>query len=75
MYYALILIRVVFSWIRVSDNALTRFVYEVTEPVLGLFRRLIPPRPTFPIDFSPIIAFIVLQVIETIILKVLVAVL
>ena len=71
VYYVVLLLRVIFSWIRVEDNFFTRFVYEITEPILGLFRRLIPPRPSFPIDFSPIIAFVVLQLLESIIIRVL----
>jgi YggT family protein len=54
----------------VNDNIFTRFVYDVTEPIMGIFRRLIPPRPSFPIDLSPILAFIVLQLIESIIIRI-----
>jgi len=54
----------------VGENPVTRFIYEVTEPVLGLFRRLLPPRPSFPIDFSPILAFIVLQLLENIVTRI-----
>jgi len=70
VYYFLLLARIILSWIRVGENPVTRFIYEATEPVLGLFRRLLPPRPSFPIDFSPILAFIVLQLLENIILRV-----
>lgn len=69
VYYALILLRVLMSWIQVGDNALTRFIYETTEPVLGLFRRLIPPRPSFPLDLSPIFAYVALQLLETLLIR------
>ena len=64
VYCMLIMARVLMSWIRVGDNFLTRFIYEVTEPVLGVFRRIFPPRPGFPLDISPIFAFIALRLIE-----------
>ena len=69
VYYLLIMVRVLMSWIKVGDNFLTRFVYEMTEPVLGLFRRIFPPRPSFPLDISPIFAFIALRLIETLLLS------
>ena len=69
VYYVLLLARVIMSWVSFGDNAVTRFIYEITEPVLGFFRRLIPPRPSFPLDFSPILAFIVLQWVERLVLR------
>lgn len=39
-----------------------RFVYDVTEPYLGLFRRIIPLAG--PIDFSPFVGLIVLGIIQ-----------
>jgi len=63
------MVRVLMSWIKVGDNFLTRFVYEMTEPLLGLFRRIFPPRPGFPLDISPIFAFIALRLIETLLMS------
>ncbi len=57
------------SWIRLGDNGLTRFIYEMTEPVLGFFRRIIPVSPGMPLDFSPILAFIALQIVENLVLR------
>lgn len=59
------------SWIRLGNNMLTRFIYEMTEPVLALFRRILPPSPSFPLDFSPILAFVALQLLESAILRLL----
>ena len=69
VYYLLILLRVLMSWIQVGDNPVTRFIYETTEPVLGLFRRLIPPRPSFPLDLSPIFAYVALQLVESLLVR------
>jgi YggT family protein len=51
-------IRIPYS--RWSDAVLT-FLRDVSEPYLRIFRRFIPPFG--PMDFSPIIAIIVLQVV------------
>lgn len=66
----LIIARVLLSWIRHDPyHPVIRFIYEITEPVLKPFRRLIPPRPGMPIDWSPIIAILVLQFIERAVLR------
>lgn len=69
VYYALIILRVLMSWVQVGDNFATRFIYETTEPVLGFFRRLIPPRPSFPLDLSPIFAYVALQLVESLLVR------
>lgn len=73
IYYILIIIRVVFSWIGLPSNrtALTlyRFVYDLTEPYLGIFRRIIPMAGQ--IDFSPLVGLLVLGVIQSIVLNLL----
>ena len=59
IYILLIAIRIVFSWGRVSyTNRIMRFLVDVTEPLLGPLRRIIPPLGW--IDISPIVAFIIL---------------
>lgn len=73
IYYILIIIRVIFSWVGLPSNrtalALYRFVYDVTEPYLGLFRRFIPLAG--PIDFSPLVGLLVLSIIQGIVLNLL----
>ena len=55
--YALIiviLIRVVFSWVSpYPNNSVYRFVYQVTEPILGPVRRRLPP--VSGMDLSPLV--------------------
>ncbi|GAB4248292.1 MAG: YggT family protein [Thermoleophilia bacterium] len=70
VYYWLIIVRVLLSWIPLPDNDLVRTVYrllyDATEPYLGLFRRIMPSlgRGGIGIDLSPILAIMVLIVIE-----------
>jgi YggT family protein len=68
LYYLLevllvaILIRVVLTWFPVDpSNRLIRILFDVTEPVLAPFRRVIPRIGMF--DLSPIAAMLVIQVI------------
>ena len=70
VYYFLLLARVILSWISIGDNFITRFIHDVTEPVLKPLRRIFPPRPSFPLDISPILAFFALSLIQGIILKI-----
>lgn len=58
----LIFVRVIMSFIPNSaHNSIGRFVYQATEPILGPIRRILPK--TGMIDFSPLIAFLILNFI------------
>ena len=68
VYNWLIIIRVFLSWIPHDPRKpIFRFLYEITEPVLAPFRRLIGTR--MAIDFSPVLAIIVLQLVESMIIR------
>ena len=70
VYSMLIIIRVLLSWLPHDPNgAVVRYVYDFTEPYIGLFRRIFPPRPSFPIDISPLFALIVLHVAQALIIR------
>jgi YggT family protein len=70
VYTWLIFIRIILSWVRVNPyQPLVRFIYETTEPVLGFFRRIIPPIGM--IDISPIAAFFALKLLGTLIIRLL----
>ncbi len=56
VYYWLILIRAVISWINPDPfNPVVQFLHRTTDFVLDPIRRLLPP---MAIDLSPIIAFL-----------------
>jgi YggT family protein len=74
VYLILILIRIILSWIpripyNTMLNAVISFVHDVTDPYLRLFRRVIPPMGGggFALDLSPIVAIIVLYVMQAIV--------
>ena len=55
--------RILLSWIPVDrQNPLVRIVYEITEPILGPIRRVMPSLGG--LDLSPMIALILIQVAE-----------
>jgi YggT family protein len=54
----LILVRVVFSWVSpYPNNRVYRFVYQLTEPILGPVRRRLPP--ISGMDLSPLVVTLV----------------
>ncbi|MDH5435481.1 MAG: YggT family protein [Gammaproteobacteria bacterium] len=62
-----ILIQVILSWVSPgTHNPITAVLYSITEPVLGPFRRLIPPVSGF--DLSPIAALLALQVAKMLVM-------
>jgi len=58
----IILLRVIVSWYASPTNILFRFFDWVTRPILAPLRRIIPR--VGPLDFSPLVAVILLQVIH-----------
>jgi len=63
IYNILIIARVLASWvIRNPYNRLYQFLLTITEPVLGPLRRVLPPM--MGLDFSPIIAFFLLDLLS-----------
>jgi uncharacterized protein YggT (Ycf19 family) len=66
VYILLILAFIVLSWIRLPYsvwlNRIQRFLYDVCDPYLRLFRRFVPPLGA--LDLSPMIAVIVLIVVR-----------
>ena len=63
IYILLITIRIVFSWGSVSyTNRVMRFLVDVTEPLLGPLRRMIPPLGWM--DISPLVAILILWLFQ-----------
>ncbi|MBF0144721.1 MAG: YggT family protein [Magnetococcales bacterium] len=63
IYTWLILIRVLLSWVNPDPyNPIVQFLIQATEPVMGPFRRLIPP--IAGLDLSPIAALLAIQLVQ-----------
>lgn len=68
IYSFLLLVRIILSWVRVDyRNAWVRLLVKLTDPFLDPFRRLIPP--IGGIDFSPILAFMVLNMLGNVLVR------
>lgn len=67
-YFVVLLARIILSWATMAWSPppalapAVRVIYDLTEPVLGLFRRYIPP--IGGLDLSPLIVFIILRVLQ-----------
>lgn len=65
----LIIISAVISWVNPDPyNPIVQFLYRTTEPILRPIRRLIPIRGV-PIDFSPMIAILILIFLRFFVIK------
>lgn len=70
----LIVIRCILSFIRHNPyQPIIRFIYDITEPIMAPFRRLLPAAGG--IDFSPIIVWMVLMLLRNLVLGILRAIL
>ena len=64
-YMWVIIGRAVISWVNADPyNPIVRFLYEVTEPLLGRIRRILPVSMG-SIDFSPIVLIIVIIFLQS----------
>lgn len=69
-----ILLEVILSWIpQIGNNkfvsTIHNFIYPIMEPIKGFQNRLIPG---LPIDFSPILALFVLDILKKLILGIII---
>jgi uncharacterized protein YggT (Ycf19 family) len=66
VYILVILLYIITSWIRLpyspTLNRIQRFLYDVCDPYLRLFRRVVPPLG--PLDLSPMLAVISLLIFQ-----------
>ena len=73
IYSLVILLYIISSWLRLPYspwlNRIQRFLYDVSEPYLRLFRRLLPSFG--PLDLSPMIGIIVLIILGQVAIRIL----
>lgn len=64
-YMWIIIGRAVISWVNADPyNPIVRFLYEVTEPLLGRIRRFLPISMG-GVDFSPVILIVVIMFLQS----------
>jgi YggT family protein len=65
-----ILGRVIMSWLPISaEHPISVVLHQVTEPILGPIRRVLPKLGM--LDFSPIVAILLIVVIQNVLLRLL----
>ena len=73
VYTLVIFAYIITSWLRLpyspTLNRIQRFLYDVSEPYLRLFRRVLPSMG--PLDLSPMVGLIVLVVIDQLLARIL----
>jgi uncharacterized protein YggT (Ycf19 family) len=73
VYTLVIFVYILSSWLRLpyspTLNRIQRFLYDVSEPYLRLFRRVLPSMG--PLDLSPMVAVIVLWVLSQVVIRIL----
>ncbi len=63
IYSLILLARVLISWIDPAVNQpISRFLVQLTEPVLAPIRRILPPAGS--LDLSPLVAFLIIAVLS-----------
>ena len=61
----LVIIAAVISWVSPDPrNPIVQFLYRTTEPILRPFRKILPPRRTGGIDFSPILVILLILFVK-----------
>lgn len=69
VYSFILLIRVLLSWVSPDPyNPIVQIIYKLTEPLLYQIRRFIPVRWAM-IDFSPIIAFLLIELLKRLLIQ------
>ena len=70
VYWLILFIRIILSWVQMGGARISgglapivKIIYDLTEPVLGFFRRIIPPFG--PLDLSPLFVFLILGFIRS----------
>ncbi len=73
VYLLLLFAYILTSWIRLPYrpwlNRVQRFLYDVCDPYLRIFRRFLPPLG--PLDLSPMVAIFVLLIIQNVVVSLL----
>jgi len=64
LYKLILIARIILSWVNPDPyNPVIRLLYTLTEPALSSVRRLLPWR-LGPLDLSPVIVLLAVQIVE-----------
>ena len=70
IYFVLIFVRIILSFIPVGLPRLRLFIFDVTEPLLAPIRKIVPPMGGM-FDLSPIILYLILELLVEVVTRLL----
>lgn len=71
LYEIVLMVRVIMSWIQPDPyHPLVQWIHRLTEPLLEPIRKILPTA-SLGIDLSPLVAFVLLQLLSNALLRVL----
>lgn len=72
LFELLILIRVIMSWVSFNPySKWARMITDVTDPFLDTIADYLPRQLTYPLDFTPIVAILLLGILQRIVFRLL----
>ena len=73
LYIFILFVRILLTWTSISpyNSKIARFLSDLTDPFLAKIEQYMPQALLAPLNFSPIVAFLILSVAESIILRLL----
>jgi YggT family protein len=75
VYYVLLFVRIIFSWLNIRRPhpllvQIHRITYAATEPLLRPIRNALAKyQRGVPLDFSPLVAWLLIELVRTVILR------
>ena len=71
LYELILLARILLTWTNISpyNSKIARFLCDMVDPLLGKIERFMPQALLAPLNFSPIVAFLLLSVVESVVLR------
>lgn len=73
LYEFILLARILLTWTNISpyNSKIARFLCDLTDPFLGKIEQYMPRALLAPLNFSPIVAFLILSVVESLVYRLL----
>lgn len=71
LYEFILIGRVLLTWTNISpyNNKIAKFLCDLTDPFLEKIEKYMPEMLLYPLNFSPIVAFLILSVVEGILTR------
>lgn len=72
VFEMLIIARVLMSWFNPNPHSpVVRFIADITDPLLGRIEKLMPQALLYPLNFTPIVALLLLSLMQRLIFSLL----